>query len=378
MLRRQAVEIVFRDAVARKLQRLDGERLRRRRPFAGNGALGHPALLDREDRVTGEPVVDVEHPGFRVLDDRGNAAATANDVDQRRLRGEVVIPDVVMNSLLVPAQRSRVRVDRDDTVGVQIAAGALRTRVIKARLRDRREDKSVGDIDREKRPDVRSAGPLPRVVFPCVVPGLARLRHQVERPDERPGSRVPGPHRRLSAAGEHQVLIDGRRRTPARRHFHGAGFAERVDRRPQLDIERQQLRANRREDARPDLAVTGPVGHTAPRGPARRVLPQLPARVTFNRPDAARRREVDDVVDDERRTGEETARVARVNRPGACQSADVGCVDLIERRKLAAARVLTVADPVALCSRRRRAEHECDGECFSVVAQPFRAAVSQG
>ena len=120
------------------------EGLRRPRLFAGDVAGRHGTLFDRKERLAGGAVEEEEMSHLRPDRDRFDAA----HFDQHRLRGDVVIPQIVMDDLEVPDHLAGVRADGDDAVGeivvaeaeaaVVVGAGAAGGDEDHARLRDRR------------------------------------------------------------------------------------------------------------------------------------------------------------------------------------------------------------------------------------------------
>ena len=68
----------------------------------GDAALRHRPFLDGEDRLAGHAIEGEEHAGLRALNNGGYCFAGDGKFDQRRLRSKVVVPDVVVDKLLVP------------------------------------------------------------------------------------------------------------------------------------------------------------------------------------------------------------------------------------------------------------------------------------
>ena len=114
--------------------------------FTGNGCVGHVASPGTvlcgtgrssiaEDRLAGDAIEDEHQRHLRHHRDRGNGAAVALDVDQRRRRRHVVVPEVVMNELPVPLQLPGRRVERDDGVAVEVRALAIPAVIVGRRRR---------------------------------------------------------------------------------------------------------------------------------------------------------------------------------------------------------------------------------------------------
>ena len=165
------------ERVARQRRRLQRERLRRRRLLAGHRALRHRTLLHAEHRLAGDAIEDEQQAHLGDLrDGRNRSCRRCIDVDQRRRRAEVVVPDVVMHELLMPlaACRSRCRPRRATChTGCRRAVDAD---VVAAGDRHRDVDDAALLVDRQVAPRVGAADRLPRVVLPRLVIGIARLR----------------------------------------------------------------------------------------------------------------------------------------------------------------------------------------------------------
>jgi hypothetical protein len=76
------------------------------------------------------------------------------DARQRRLRRQVVIPDVVMHGLKRPDQFTGRGAQRDHGIGVLVVAGPLAAPEIRARRRRRQEYQSTPFVHRHRRPDI--------------------------------------------------------------------------------------------------------------------------------------------------------------------------------------------------------------------------------
>src|SRR3954453_505682 len=82
------------------------ERLRKCSFFLWNIALRNGTFDHIEHRLAGLTIEDEQHAGFGGLHDGGNRFALAIDVDEHRLSGDVVIPEIVMHELLMPHELS--------------------------------------------------------------------------------------------------------------------------------------------------------------------------------------------------------------------------------------------------------------------------------
>lgn len=101
-------------------RRLYREGLRRPGALSRHRALRDRPLLDWEERVSGEPIQDVHEARLRDLRHRRDLlSAAANRHQDRRVR-QIVIPDVVVDDLVVPEPLPGIRVQREDGIGEQI------------------------------------------------------------------------------------------------------------------------------------------------------------------------------------------------------------------------------------------------------------------
>src|SRR5262249_50768332 len=135
---------------------------------------------------------------LRHLDDGRDFLTVTFDRNEIGLRGEIVIPNIVMDYLVVPGELSRLRVDRRQRVGVKVVAFAVAAETIVGRRRDRQKHEPSLLVHGHFRPDVHAGALFPRVSGPGVVSGLAGLRDGVEAPDE------------LSRAGVERAYVPAR------------------------------------------------------------------------------------------------------------------------------------------------------------------------
>src|SRR6185436_8698997 len=162
---------------------------------------------------------DVGPAGLANFDDRFARTATQVHVHQDDGIDRVVVPDVVMHLLEVPAILARLELDGDHRRGVEIVAGAEGAVIVGRGVAGREVDETEIQIDSRRLPD-RGAAVLPRVVVlrPGVVTGLTRTGNRVEGPDQAAVLRVVGlePAARTAiAAGKadenHSIHVEWRR-----------------------------------------------------------------------------------------------------------------------------------------------------------------------
>ena len=104
------------------------KRLRRRRHLTGDIAPGHGPLLDRNQRLAGLAIEDEQMAGLGSDGDRRDGAAVLAPVEEDRRRGDVVVPEIVVNGLKVPDPCAGISAKRHDRVGEQVVARGARRR----------------------------------------------------------------------------------------------------------------------------------------------------------------------------------------------------------------------------------------------------------
>ena len=102
-------------------RRIARERLRLRRRLVG--ALRNRSFCDSVERLAVRPVEDVRPTCLARLRNRMPQPASHLDVEEHDRTGRVVIPDVVMDLLEVPAVLACRRVDRHDRAREEVVAG---------------------------------------------------------------------------------------------------------------------------------------------------------------------------------------------------------------------------------------------------------------
>ena len=399
MLGREGVEVLRRiERVARQRRRLQRKRLRRPGLLARHAALRHRPFFDAEDRLAGDAIEDEHQRHLRHHRDRGHRLAVALDVDQRRRRRHVVVPDVVMHQLLVPFQLAGRRVERDDGVAVQVRALAIAAVVVGRRRTDRRVDDAALGVDGEERPDVGAGSVLPAVAFPRLDARLAGARDGVERPQQLAGLRVPaadvavetGARRLLAvvAAGDDDVLVDRRRRGEAEAAVDVAAdarleidrarvaVAEPGGRLAALGVDREQTIAGAAEQARRRVAIARPVGDAAPADRGRRACSaRSPSRVSGSSAMMSFPAVTYMIAVDRRAASPAVPLTPVSNVHARCSVADVGRRDLLQRREALAAGVVIVRRPVVDVggdqrrTRRKGRQRAAAFETSSVAAE---------
>ena len=85
------------------------ERLRRRRLFSGHVGAGHGQLAHRHQRVSVSPVENEQVPHLGGDRERGHRLPVAREGEDHRLRGHVVVPEIVVDHLEGPRRAVRSR-----------------------------------------------------------------------------------------------------------------------------------------------------------------------------------------------------------------------------------------------------------------------------
>ena len=170
------------------------KRLGRRERLAGPAGLRNRPLLDREERHARLAVEQEDVPHLGRLGDRRQRAALAAHLDQRRLRRDVEVPEIVVDGLEAPDHLARRAAQRDQRAREVIEPIAQAAVEIRARVAHRHEQEIARGVRREDRPGVRRSGAPARR---AVRGGRQRRRpgrNRVEGPAQRPAARVEAAH----------------------------------------------------------------------------------------------------------------------------------------------------------------------------------------
>ena len=287
---------------------------------------------------------------------RGHRLPVAREGEGHRLRGHVVVPEIVVDHLERPRRLSRRGMECHDRVGVEVLSEPVAAVEVGRRASHGHEDETKPGVGRHHAPGIGRADPAGNGVPP---------------PALRPGPRVvraDDTARRVGAvvvtdgrAHDHQVSDDerwggdlvlsgeSRRIDQVAREIHRPAVTEAGARLPGRGVEREQSRVHGAEvDAlsagRARLgsgvapgrhAAIGEVAVVAGKVDVSIVGPALSAACRVEgRDPTERRRDVEDAVDQERRGLEPPARaqqVAGAIDPREAETGDAGGVDLGER-----------------------------------------------
>ena len=158
------VDVVRAEAQARERRRLGGKRLRGPRLLAGHIALGNRPLFDGPERLAGHAVEDVEQSELGGLRDDVDHLAVVLDGEELGRGGGVVVPEIVMDELVMPEALAGAEVEREDAVAEEIGAFA----VAAVHVVSGRAEREIADaallIDRDFAPGIDAADVRPGVL----------------------------------------------------------------------------------------------------------------------------------------------------------------------------------------------------------------------
>jgi hypothetical protein len=179
------------------------ERLGWRQVLTLDPALRDRSFLDGIDRLARLAIEAEDVPGLGTLQDGRYDLAVALKFDERRLRCEVVVPDIVVNELPVPSDLAGCGAQSNERIRVKIVALAFAAIEIRTGRTRRHVDETEFGIRGERCPGVRRAVAGSFLAVPCRVGGVARV----------PGDRVPAPAfsaaARIDAAHDPEFRLDG-------------------------------------------------------------------------------------------------------------------------------------------------------------------------
>src|SRR5689334_20998901 len=174
--RREVDEIVIAQTLRLEGRGPRGKGLCRSGLFAWHIRLRYALLFDRPDGLAGHAVEYECKAALRNLRDGWNPAAFDGDIDEHGRRGQIVVPDVVVQSLEMPHTLSSGSVETDETVREEIVAVTVTAIEIAGRCFERQIHVAALCICGESGPHASVAGVAPAIVLPCLVPEFGRLR----------------------------------------------------------------------------------------------------------------------------------------------------------------------------------------------------------
>ena len=142
------------------------------------------ALLNRKQWLAGQTIEHKHKPHLSHLRHGRNFAPFPAHSYQIRRRRHVIIPQIVVNHLVVPKQLAGCRVQRHQRVSKQILTFPVRAVKIVGRRPEGQEYHSALDIHTHDGPHISTGSIFPPLSFPRVVADLAWLGDGVKAPHE--------------------------------------------------------------------------------------------------------------------------------------------------------------------------------------------------
>src|SRR5450432_2708345 len=96
-----------------------------RRALAGNARRRHRLLLDRPHRLAGDAIEHIDKSLLCYLRHRLDRLSRHGDIDQVECGRRIVIPQPVMNELIVPDLLARRRVETHEALAIETVAWAV-------------------------------------------------------------------------------------------------------------------------------------------------------------------------------------------------------------------------------------------------------------
>ena len=146
-------------------------------------------LFDADQWLTVGPVEQVGHACLAGMGQSLAHHAVEGDVEEHWRVGVVVVPDLVVDLLEVPAVLAGLGVERHDRGREQVVAAAHATVRVRPRVTGRQVDHVQLGVERRVHPTGASAE-LPGISFPGLVAKLARCGRDEEFPGYLAGGRV--------------------------------------------------------------------------------------------------------------------------------------------------------------------------------------------
>ena len=204
---RQAPGIARGEREVRERLGLHREGLGGREALSRHVDLRHGAFADREERLARLPVQDEQEAHLGGLHERGNRATVAPQVEEGGLRGDVEVPQVVVDGLEAPHDLAGRAAERHHGAPV-VRERRITVEVVGRRVAGRDEDQVSLHVHRHRRPHVGRAQHVARRAR-VLGAALEVRRCQVPGPAERTRANVEAAH---DAARSVDPLIVGDRR----------------------------------------------------------------------------------------------------------------------------------------------------------------------
>ena len=125
-------------------------------------------------------------PALGRLRDRVDPLAVAFDGHEVRRRGEIAIPQIVVDGLEMPESLARPRIEREQRVRIEVVARTISAPEIRRRRTGRQIDDPALAIESHPGPGVCAAALAPGALGPRLRAELVLVRNGVEAPAKRP------------------------------------------------------------------------------------------------------------------------------------------------------------------------------------------------
>src|SRR5262249_19584427 len=158
------------------------ERLRGGRAFPWNRCLGNGPHFDGPDRLAGDSVEDETESGLSDLRHGFDGLAIDLDIAQDRRSRQVVIPQAMMDRLVMPDPLTGFGFKTDERLGEKGVAQPVGAVPVVGGSAGRNVEVSQFFVSAHDRPWIRGPGVFPRVVFPGLVAEFAGLRNRMKGP----------------------------------------------------------------------------------------------------------------------------------------------------------------------------------------------------
>src|SRR5882757_2036875 len=193
-LRREIDQVLVTPALEVERCGLGRKRLGRRGALTRHRGSRHRTFLDRPHRFSGEAVENVGEGLFGYLRNRLDAFAIDGDVDQIGRGRRIVVPETVMNELIVPNFLSCRSIKANQALAKEAVTEPVAAKIVVGRRAHRQIDIAEFLVGAHRRPNIGVTGFLPRIVFPALDTGLALLWHGMESPEQTSGDDIEAPH----------------------------------------------------------------------------------------------------------------------------------------------------------------------------------------
>ena len=160
----------------------------------GTSERGNGPLFDRPDGPAGGAIEDERERLLRELHDRLDRLSVDADVGEDRRGRQVVVPQVVVDDLIVPDPFAGRAPDAHERVGEDVVAKPVPAVHVAGRRRQRQVGEPLLLVGADERPQIGVAAVRPGVVLPGLAADFARTRNRIELPSRLAGADVERLH----------------------------------------------------------------------------------------------------------------------------------------------------------------------------------------